>query len=163
MRLGDEMALTEADRRRINREIDEETNRRLARAGYNPPELREPERTAAQVKKLSDDAWNSWVNTMIDQRLSAGVIPAVGIAIAKKAKELRDEMAALAEEAGAAAGDADCRIMALEAELADVRTAFAEVRNRLTAYEGRLARVTADGESKAAPLALPPPGWIGTA
>ena len=183
-----------AQRRRISREIDQETARRMELAGFPRHQPREPEPkpepvlqaaaprppAAAAMTPEGSAPWNRWVNTMIDQRLSTGVIPAVGIALAKKAKELRDEMAALADGIGSVTSEATRRIMALEAEVAErlqeqvadavrdysigasapLRAEIEELRARLATAEARLAAATGE---RTAPLALPGPGWVGRA
>jgi hypothetical protein len=172
------MAITPEQFAQIRREISEETERRMLRAGYarcpmdqkefvrSEPRAAEPVQAAAprprEATTMSAEAsadWNKWIDPMIGRWIETNFVPALGDVLRKKS----EEVIALADEIGTFTGETTRRLQAIEAELADVRTAIAEVRNRLAAAEGRLAPLTADEEHKSSPLALPPPGWIGRA
>ena len=100
-------------------------------------------------------SWNAWVNTMTGQWVEKNLIPALGDVLRKKSEQL----VALADEVGTVTGDTARRVTALEAELADVRTALTEVKSKLADAEAKLATATA--EPRTALLGLPPPGWMG--
>lgn len=102
---------------------------------------------------------------MIDRRLSAGVIPAVGIAISNKGKELRDEFAPAIAAAKAEVAEqlqkqvADAVRDFTTGALAPLRAELDEVKGRLAGAEARLA---VHVEPRAQPLALPG-RWMGNA
>jgi len=111
------MTVTSEDLARIRREIDAETERRMALAGYTRPamgqkgdeytktaivrpEPRAPEpapvagprpREAAAMSAEASEAWNAWARASIDRRVEDVYIPAIGEALGRKGNELRDE------------------------------------------------------------------------
>src|ERR1051326_3224140 len=91
------MAMTEERRRQISREIDEETDRRIAARTHRvEPEPRDT-RTAAERKALHDSAWNNWVDAKLRyfvhwdnmQEFAQGV----GLRLATLRTDTLDEMA----------------------------------------------------------------------
>jgi hypothetical protein len=176
-------------RRAIRRAIDEETARRMERAGYTrvpmgqgdgyvrspdprEPEPREPEQTAAQKKTISDAAWNAWFDSRIETRLRAFVTEVlvpfasdVGEVTGKMRGDLRQETAGAIDFAKAEVAEqlqeqiADAVRVFVAEAVAPVRAELDEVKGRLADAEAKLAAAT--GERRAAPLALGP--WGGSA
>jgi hypothetical protein len=159
------MAMTEADLARIRRELDDDLEKRLARAGHHRPEPREPQQTEAQRKKLHDDAWTRWVDDRIKKEL-APVIEAVGIHVRKKIDALRDEFAAAIPDGKAEiAEQLQDQVASVVRDfttgaLAPLRAELDEVKGRLAEAEAKLTAATSE---RVAPLALPPRDWIGNA
>ena len=104
-------------------------------------------------------SWNAWARAAIDRRLEAIYIPAIGAALGKKGKELRDEFepaiaavkAEMAEQLQEQVASA-VRDFTTGA-LAPIRAELEDTKARLAAAEARLAAFTAD--PRMAPLALP--------
>lgn len=167
------MAVTPEQLAAIRRELDRDLEARLSRPRHEP-QPREPEQTAAQRKKLHDDAWNAWANALIDAKLRDFVnwanlkeyTKGVGDALARVRADIRKEISEEIREKVTGneklwAGVSDAMKDFVEAKLEPLRTELSEVKTKLAEAEARLASVTE--EHKAAPLALPAPGWVGRA
>lgn len=182
------MAMTEAEqlamRRRINREIDEETARRMERAGYtrrpmgqedeyvrspDPAPVAAPAprpQEAATMSPEASDAWNSWVRAAIDRRFEDIYLPGIAKALGMKGNELRDEFEPAIAAVKAEVAEQLQEQVAIAVRdfttgaLAPLRAELEDFKARLAASEAKLAAAT--GERSMAPLALPG-RWMGHA